>query len=98
MMNKSDCGQPMSLLLGDDDEHLLRIVMVSHYDRRFEATGDLMRRIGVYVFGIAAVAYGITDFVWGEFDPSDGASLSSRRKQSSSAFQFLKVCFILSLS
>ncbi len=30
-----------------------------------------MKRIGVYVFGVAAVAYGITDFVWGEFDPSD---------------------------
>lgn len=30
-----------------------------------------MTRIGVYVFGIAAVAYGITDLVWGEFDPSD---------------------------
>ncbi len=30
-----------------------------------------MKRIGVYVFGIAAVAYGITDLVWGEFDPSD---------------------------
>lgn len=28
-------------------------------------------RIGVYVYGIAAVAYGITDLVWGEFDPSD---------------------------
>src|SRR5262249_40111785 len=28
-------------------------------------------RIGVYLFGIAAVAYGITDLVWGEFDPSD---------------------------
>jgi hypothetical protein len=28
-------------------------------------------RIGVYVFGIAAVAYGITDLVWGEFDRSD---------------------------
>ena len=28
-------------------------------------------KIGVYVYGIAAVAYGITDFVWGEFDPSD---------------------------
>ncbi len=28
-------------------------------------------KIGVYVFGIAAVAYGITDLVWGEFDPSD---------------------------
>jgi len=30
-----------------------------------------MARIGVYLFGIAAVAYGITDVVWGEFDPSD---------------------------
>jgi uncharacterized membrane protein YphA (DoxX/SURF4 family) len=28
-------------------------------------------KIGIYVFGIAAVAYGITDLVWGEFDPSD---------------------------
>jgi len=28
-------------------------------------------KIGVYVYGIAAVAYGITDLVWGEFDPSD---------------------------
>ena len=30
-----------------------------------------MTKIGVYVFGIAAVAYGSTDLVWGEFDPSD---------------------------
>jgi len=28
-------------------------------------------KIGVYVYGLAAVAYGITDLVWGEFDPSD---------------------------
>ena len=28
-------------------------------------------KIGVYVYGIAAVAYGMTDLVWGEFDPSD---------------------------
>jgi uncharacterized membrane protein len=28
-------------------------------------------RIGVYLYGIAAVAYGISDLVWGEFDPSD---------------------------
>ncbi len=28
-------------------------------------------KVGVYVYGIAAVAYGITDLVWGEFDPSD---------------------------
>ncbi len=28
-------------------------------------------KIGVYIYGIAAVAYGITDLVWGEFDPSD---------------------------
>ncbi|MFZ0321215.1 MAG: hypothetical protein WAL56_18975 [Candidatus Sulfotelmatobacter sp.] len=28
-------------------------------------------KIGVYVYGIAAVAYGITDLVWGGFDPSD---------------------------
>jgi uncharacterized membrane protein YphA (DoxX/SURF4 family) len=28
-------------------------------------------RIGVYVFGIAAIAYGITDLIWGGFDPSD---------------------------
>lgn len=28
-------------------------------------------KIGVYVYGIAAVAYGITDLIWGEFDPSD---------------------------
>jgi hypothetical protein len=28
-------------------------------------------KIGIYVYGIAAVAYGITDLVWGEFDPSD---------------------------
>jgi hypothetical protein len=26
---------------------------------------------GVYVYGIAAIAYGIADLVWGEFDPSD---------------------------
>lgn len=30
-----------------------------------------MRTISVYLFGIAAIAYGITDLVWGEFDPSD---------------------------
>lgn len=28
-------------------------------------------KIGIYVYGIAAIAYGITDLVWGEFDPSD---------------------------
>ena len=28
-------------------------------------------KIGIYLYGIAAVAYGITDLVWGEFDPSD---------------------------
>jgi uncharacterized membrane protein YphA (DoxX/SURF4 family) len=28
-------------------------------------------KMGVYVYGLAAVAYGITDLVWGEFDPSD---------------------------
>lgn len=28
-------------------------------------------KIGIYVYGLAAVAYGITDLVWGEFDPSD---------------------------
>lgn len=28
-------------------------------------------KIGVYVYGLAAVAYGITDLIWGEFDPSD---------------------------
>ncbi len=28
-------------------------------------------RIGICVYGIAAIAYGITDLVWGEFDPSD---------------------------
>jgi hypothetical protein len=28
-------------------------------------------RIGVYVFGLAAVGYGITDLIWGGFDPSD---------------------------
>jgi len=28
-------------------------------------------RIGVYIYGAAAVGYGITDLVWGEFDPSD---------------------------
>jgi uncharacterized membrane protein len=28
-------------------------------------------KIGTYLYGIAAVAYGITDLVWGEFDPSD---------------------------
>ena len=28
-------------------------------------------KIGVYLYGIAAVAYGITDLIWGEFDPSD---------------------------
>ena len=28
-------------------------------------------RIGVYIYGLAAVAYGITDLIWGEFDPSD---------------------------
>jgi uncharacterized membrane protein YphA (DoxX/SURF4 family) len=30
-----------------------------------------MGKFGVYVFGIAAVLYGITDLAWGEFDPSD---------------------------
>jgi len=30
-----------------------------------------MKKIGVYVYGIAAIAYGITDLIWGEFDPSD---------------------------
>jgi uncharacterized membrane protein YphA (DoxX/SURF4 family) len=28
-------------------------------------------KIGVYIYSIAAIAYGITDLVWGEFDPSD---------------------------
>jgi uncharacterized membrane protein len=28
-------------------------------------------KMGVYIYGIAAVAYGITDLVWGGFDPSD---------------------------
>ena len=28
-------------------------------------------KIGIYVYGIAAIAYGITDLVWREFDPSD---------------------------
>jgi uncharacterized membrane protein YphA (DoxX/SURF4 family) len=28
-------------------------------------------KIGIYLYGIAAVAYGITDLVWREFDPSD---------------------------
>ena len=28
-------------------------------------------KIGIYVYGSAAVAYGITDLIWGEFDPSD---------------------------
>jgi uncharacterized membrane protein len=28
-------------------------------------------RIGVYLYGVAAIAYGITDLIWGEFDPSD---------------------------
>lgn len=28
-------------------------------------------KIGIYVYALAAVAYGITDLVWGEFDPSD---------------------------
>ena len=28
-------------------------------------------KMGIYVYGIAAVAYGITDLVWREFDPSD---------------------------
>jgi uncharacterized membrane protein len=28
-------------------------------------------KIGIYLYGLAAVAYGITDLVWGEFDPSD---------------------------
>jgi uncharacterized membrane protein len=28
-------------------------------------------KLGTFVYGIAAIAYGITDFVWGEFDPSD---------------------------
>lgn len=32
---------------------------------------ESMMKIGIYVYGLAAVAYGITDFVWGEFDPSD---------------------------
>jgi uncharacterized membrane protein len=30
-----------------------------------------MLKIGVYLYGVAAIAYGITDFVWGGFDPSD---------------------------
>ena len=25
-------------------------------------------KIGVYLYGIAAVAYGITDLIWGEFE------------------------------
>jgi hypothetical protein len=54
-----------------NDEHLLTIVVGSHYDCRFETLGGPIMRIGVYVFGIAAVAYGITDLVWGEFDRSD---------------------------
>jgi uncharacterized membrane protein YphA (DoxX/SURF4 family) len=28
-------------------------------------------RIGIHIFGIGVVAYGITDLIWGEFDPSD---------------------------
>jgi len=28
-------------------------------------------KIGVYVYGLAAIFYGITDLIWGEFDPSD---------------------------
>ena len=28
-------------------------------------------KVGVYLYGLAAIAYGITDLVWGEFDPSD---------------------------
>jgi uncharacterized membrane protein YphA (DoxX/SURF4 family) len=28
-------------------------------------------KIGVYLYGLAAVAYGITDLIWREFDPSD---------------------------
>jgi uncharacterized membrane protein len=28
-------------------------------------------KIGVYLYAIAGIAYGITDMVWGEFDPSD---------------------------
>jgi cell shape-determining protein MreD len=28
-------------------------------------------KIGVYIYGSAAVAYGITDLVWGGFDPAD---------------------------
>lgn len=28
-------------------------------------------KIGIYVYGLAAIVYGITDLVWGEFDPSD---------------------------
>lgn len=31
----------------------------------------MKKNIGVYVFGVGAIAYGITDLVWGEFDPSD---------------------------
>ena len=30
-----------------------------------------MMKIGIYLYGLAAIAYGTTDFVWGEFDPSD---------------------------
>lgn len=33
--------------------------------------GGPMTKIGVYIYGIAAIAYGITDIVWHEFDPSD---------------------------
>lgn len=32
---------------------------------------DPIMKVGVYVFGMAAVAYGITDLIWGGFDPSD---------------------------
>jgi uncharacterized membrane protein len=34
-------------------------------------SGRSIMKIGVYLYGVAAVAYGITDLVWSEFDPSD---------------------------
>lgn len=67
----SDLALVSRFAVPGDDEQLLTIIVASHYDYRFETPGGPIMRIGVYIFGIAAVAYGITDLVWGEFDPSD---------------------------
>lgn len=48
-----------------------RIFFSTPNDRRFEATALPIRSVGVFIFGVAAIAYGITDLIWGEFDPSD---------------------------